>query len=250
AVSCPATLRRQPAECFRIAYPKGVVQLQSATWMPMLRAVPAITRLAASRLPAFRSLILSLAIFSSCAWVILPADSRPGVLLPDCSFSSVLISTLAGGFFRTNSKLRSLKMLISTGTTTPILSRVRSLKRFTKSAMFTPCWPRAGPTGGAGVAWPPLHCSFTFAISSFAMFRSAQRLEVRVQRPGKTATVLQSSLASDLRPLAPLLLHLLDLPRALIEGQAPFCSAALHKKGARPYTFSTCQYSSSTGVAR
>src|SRR6058998_1046089 len=25
--------------------------------------------------------------------------------------------------------------------------------------MLTPCWPSAGPTGGAGLAWPPGICS-------------------------------------------------------------------------------------------
>ena len=29
------------------------------------------------------------------------------------------------------------------------------------AAMLTPCWPRAGPTGGAGVALPAGICSFT-----------------------------------------------------------------------------------------
>src|SRR5665811_2001971 len=34
--------------------------------------------------------------------------------------------------------------------------------------MLTPCWPRAGPTGGAGLAWPAGICSFIFAITLFA----------------------------------------------------------------------------------
>src|ERR1043166_3884673 len=33
--------------------------------------------------------------------------------------------------------------------------------------MFTPCWPSAGPTGGAGVHWPPTTCSLIFALISF-----------------------------------------------------------------------------------
>src|SRR5262245_42923815 len=33
--------------------------------------------------------------------------------------------------------------------------------------MFTPCWPSAGPTGGAGVHCPPGTCSLIFAVSSF-----------------------------------------------------------------------------------
>src|SRR5687767_14288039 len=56
-----------------------------------------------------------------------------------------------------------------TGIIVPFMSFVASLKRLTNSPMLTPCWPSAGPTGGAGVADPPGHCSFTFALSSFAM---------------------------------------------------------------------------------
>ena len=36
--------------------------------------------------------------------------------------------------------------------------------------IFTPFEPKAGPTGGAGFAWPPLTCSFTKPEISFAMF--------------------------------------------------------------------------------
>src|SRR4029077_5802716 len=35
--------------------------------------------------------------------------------------------------------------------------------------MLMPCWPSAGPTGGAGVALPALHCSFTMAWMGFAI---------------------------------------------------------------------------------
>src|SRR5258705_12794751 len=33
--------------------------------------------------------------------------------------------------------------------------------------MFTPCWPSAGPTGGAGVAWPAGSCSVKVLTSFF-----------------------------------------------------------------------------------
>ena len=42
----------------------------------------------------------------------------------------------------------------TTGMIRPMSFLVRSLNSLVKAAMFTPCWPRAGPTGGAGVAWP------------------------------------------------------------------------------------------------
>src|SRR5262245_66319657 len=46
---------------------------------------------------------------------------------------------------------------------------VWALKFLQKSMMFTPCWPRAGPTGGAGVALPAGMCSFTYPTIFLAM---------------------------------------------------------------------------------
>src|SRR5690242_10960916 len=36
---------------------------------------------------------------------------------------------------------------------------VWALNALTNSMMLMPCWPSAGPTGGAGEAWPPGACS-------------------------------------------------------------------------------------------
>src|SRR5919107_1897529 len=44
---------------------------------------------------------------------------------------------------------------MTTGVVTPMLSAVWALNALTNSMMLMPCWPRAGPTGGAGEAWPP-----------------------------------------------------------------------------------------------
>src|SRR5712692_5994031 len=46
---------------------------------------------------------------------------------------------------------------------------VWALKALQKSMMLTPCWPSAGPTGGAGVAFPAGMCSFTNPTTFFAM---------------------------------------------------------------------------------
>ncbi len=35
--------------------------------------------------------------------------------------------------------------------------------------MLTPCWPKAGPTGGAGFALPAMICNLTIALTFFAM---------------------------------------------------------------------------------
>src|SRR5215470_11915363 len=50
--------------------------------------------------------------------------------------------------------------------------------------MLTPCWPSAGPTGGAGFAAPAGHCSFTIAISFLAMGES-DLLYVLVREPDR-----------------------------------------------------------------
>src|SRR6266571_7706841 len=47
--------------------------------------------------------------------------------------------------------------------TCPIWAWVASLYCRQNSMMFTPCCPRAVPTGGAGVACPALICSLTTA---------------------------------------------------------------------------------------
>src|SRR5678815_2174083 len=46
--------------------------------------------------------------------------------------------------------------------------------------MFTPCWPSAGPTGGAGVACPAGSCSLTIALTSLAMAAFSGRLDLPV----------------------------------------------------------------------
>src|SRR6266700_2921992 len=51
----------------------------------------------------------------------------------------------------------------------PFSWAVCALNALQNSMMLTPCWPSAGPTGGAGVAEPPGHWSFTLTLSSFAM---------------------------------------------------------------------------------
>src|SRR6195952_3689170 len=53
--------------------------------------------------------------------------------------------------------------------TLPRWDSVAALYALTNSMMLTPCWPRAGPTGGAGVACPAGVCSFTVVMTFFAM---------------------------------------------------------------------------------
>src|SRR6266851_1504466 len=46
---------------------------------------------------------------------------------------------------------------------------VWALKPLQNSMMLTPCWPRAGPTGGDGLAFPAVIWSLTIAWTFFAM---------------------------------------------------------------------------------
>src|SRR5437899_8821265 len=51
----------------------------------------------------------------------------------------------------------------------PFSCAVCALKALQNSMMLTPCWPSAGPTGGAGLAWPPGICSLMSVRTFFAI---------------------------------------------------------------------------------
>ena len=127
--------------------------------MPMLRALPAMMRIARSISYAFRSGCLARAISSSCARVTTPFLSRFGVALPLSMPSAFFSSTEAGGVFLMKVKLLSAYTVITTGTGTPFsMPAVSALNALQKSMMFRPCWPSAGPTGGLGCASPAGIC--------------------------------------------------------------------------------------------
>ena len=121
----------------------------------MLRAVPAMTSIAASTSFALRSGIFVSAIERSCAWLRRPTLFRFGSAEPEERLSASLIRTAAGGVFVMNVNERSSKTVISTGMIRPFSWVVWALNAFVNSTMLTPCWPSAGPTGGAGFACPP-----------------------------------------------------------------------------------------------
>src|SRR4051794_22362566 len=78
------------------------------------------------------------------------------------------MSTAAGGVLVTNVNERSSYTVITTGIVVPMSLEVAALNAFTNSMMLMPCWPRAGPTGGAGEAWPPGACSL-ICVRTFFM---------------------------------------------------------------------------------
>src|SRR5215212_10043319 len=51
--------------------------------------------------------------------------------------------------------------------TLPRCDSVAALYALQNSMMLTPCWPSAGPTGGAGVAAPALIWSLMTAVNRF-----------------------------------------------------------------------------------
>src|SRR5215211_3216071 len=58
---------------------------------------------------------------------------------------------------------------MTTGIVVPMSFAVWALNALTNSMMLMPCWPRAGPTGGAGEAWPPGACSLMVVRTFLAM---------------------------------------------------------------------------------
>ena len=68
-----------------------------------------------------------------------------------------------------NSNERSSKTVISTGMIVPASCWVRALNALQNSMMLTPCWPSAGPTGGAGFAAPAGIWSLIRVRTFFAM---------------------------------------------------------------------------------
>ena len=80
--------------------------------------------------------------------------SLPGVFEADFSPNSFLIMAETGGSLVMKVNDLSSKTVITAGIMFPFSSRVLSLYCLTNYIIGTPCWPKAGPTGGAGVASP------------------------------------------------------------------------------------------------
>src|SRR5919109_772421 len=53
--------------------------------------------------------------------------------------------------------------------TIPASLLVAALNSLQNAMMLTPCWPRAGPTGGAGLACPAGICNLIWPTTFFAM---------------------------------------------------------------------------------
>src|SRR5215470_13853593 len=91
----------------------------------------------------------------------------------------------------------------------PCLSCVRALNVLQNSMMLTPCWPSAGPTGGAGFACPAGHCSLTTATTFLAISTSSHGSERTPERPPRRSrsSLLDGDVVEHHRRGAPEHLH-------------------------------------------
>src|SRR5262249_7349730 len=87
-------------------------------------------------------------------FVTLPTFSLLGVPEPFGTPAAFSSRIEAGGVLVMKVYDRSAYTVITTGMMRPFCDAVFALKFLQKSMMLTPCWPRAGPTGGAGAALP------------------------------------------------------------------------------------------------
>src|SRR4051812_25228732 len=148
----------------------AVLGHQATTSTPIERAVPAMILAAWSTSFAFRSGSFFSAIWRTWASVIVPTLVRFGSPEPFSMPIAWRIRTAAGGVFVTNVKERSSKTVMTTGIVVPASPCVWALNALTNSMMLMPCWPSAGPTGGAGEAWPPGACSLMVVRTFFMTY--------------------------------------------------------------------------------
>src|SRR4051812_2716384 len=131
------------------------VARHQTTSTPIERAVPAMIFMAWSTSCALRSLSFFSAIARSWSWLMRPTFSRCGSPEPFSMPIAWRMRTAAGGVLVMKVNERSSKTVISTGIVVPMSFAVWALNALTNSMMLMPCWPSAGPTGGAGEACPP-----------------------------------------------------------------------------------------------
>src|SRR3954471_4251850 len=135
--------------------------------MPIDRAVPAMIFSAWSRSLALRSAIFVVAISRTWSRVTVATFVLCGS--PDPLSTPAALSSMraAGGGLVMKVNERSSKTEISTGMTLPRCDSVAALYALQNSMMLTPCWPSAGPTGGAGLACPAWICSLISPVTFF-----------------------------------------------------------------------------------
>src|SRR5208337_5522609 len=103
--------------------------------------------------------------------VTLPTLSLLGAPDPLAIPAARFSNTDAGGVLVIKVNERSLYTVITTGTISPSSSfcELRALNCLQNSMILTCACPSAGPTGGAGVAFPAAICNFTEPVAFLAM---------------------------------------------------------------------------------
>src|SRR5207342_234117 len=92
--------------------------------------------------------------------------------------AAFLIKADIGGILVMKVKERSSNTVMTAGMIMPAsMGLVRSLNCLQKSMMLTPCWPNAGPTGGAGFAAPAGICSLII-VRTFLAIAQGLNLDV------------------------------------------------------------------------
>src|SRR5699024_2006097 len=135
----------------------------------MLLAVPAIISAAFSTSNALRSCIFCSAISLHWVQVTWPTLVRLGSPEPELIPAAFFSSTAAGGVLVMKVKDLSWYTVISTGIIVPAFSCVAALKALQNSIILIPASPKAVPTGGAGLGWPPRICSLRTVYTFLAM---------------------------------------------------------------------------------
>mmetsp|Transcript_80317 Transcript_80317/g.181244 ORF Transcript_80317/g.181244 Transcript_80317/m.181244 type:complete len:210 (+) Transcript_80317:298-927(+) len=140
-----------------------------------------------------------------------------------------------GGVFSSSVKLRSLMTWTITGMMLPAWAAVRALYSLTKKAIFAPKAPKAGPTGGAGVALPAGRLSLTepISVNAFMEVRAARR---RAILPAANAVAMPRPKATVVAPVAACCAPALGIvcprrPRPFEKEPAPSKTGACTKDG-------------------
>src|SRR5690606_32190046 len=167
-----------------------------------------------------------------------------GRLEPDCTPDAFLRRIVAGGVLVMKVKVRSEYAVITVGIGRPGSSFcVAALNALQNSMMFRPRWPRAGPTGGDGFAWPALTCNLMYPTTFLAIVLSGcERLSGSPSGREWTRPGIALSRAKAARAAANAFCP--------VSGQeaAHYSSFRGLRPRGRDQAFSTCPNSSSTGV--
>src|SRR3989344_357725 len=111
------------------------------------------------------------AIFIACSIAMFPILSLLGIPEPFCALISFAISCDTGGVPIFISKLfSSVSTITLTGTFMPLKSDVFLLISLIICPMFTPSGPKAGPRGGAALAFPPSISASTVCFFPILLF--------------------------------------------------------------------------------